>query len=96
LHCDELTTKPAQRLTLDDIRNVFPNVRIAPEDDDLPLALKRLPRKCIVCGLVYRGWPESEYCSNKCASIGHRQHKNPSKERIKSLKEQCRPNPVNQ
>jgi hypothetical protein len=85
-----MITKLAHRLTLDDIRDVFPDVRITPEDADLPLALKRLPRKCVICGLIYNGWPESEYCSNKCASIGHRQHKNPSKEGIKSLREQCR------
>lgn len=85
-----MTTKTTQRLTLDDIRDVFPNVRIAPKADDLPLALKRLPRKCIICGFIYNGWPESEYCGNGCAVVGHQRHENSSKGRIKSLREQCR------
>jgi hypothetical protein len=47
-------------------------------------------RKCIVCGVDYYNWPESEYCSIECAGDGHRKYSNPSKDRLKLLRQQCR------
>jgi hypothetical protein len=50
----------------------------------------RLIKRCVVCNVRYHGWPESDYCSNECASEGHRICENPSKDRITFLRAQCR------
>jgi len=47
-------------------------------------------KRCVVCNVRYHGWPESDYCSNECASEGHRICENPAKNRITFLRAQCR------
>jgi hypothetical protein len=62
----------------------------SPEPEWNPRQIK----KCVICGVRYKGWLHSEYCSDKCVSEGHRkwirEGKNPSKARVKSLREQFR------
>ena len=73
-------------LALEEIQEVFPNAQII----EVIKGGKRRPvKKCVVCGVEYVGWPASEYCGNRCASAD-RKHTNPSKERIRYLRQQCR------
>ena len=61
-------------------------------DVNPPPPSQAIAKKCVICGIEYLGWPLSEYCSNGCAIAGHRewirQGKNPSKARLKSLRQQ--------
>jgi hypothetical protein len=77
-----------EREVLDAVRQVFPNARFVRREPPLDLAAK----ECLICGKIYygRSEDESQYCGNKCASVGHRQYKNPSRARIQSLRDQCR------
>jgi len=75
-----------EREVLDAVRLVFPNAKYVRREPPLDLVAK----ECLVCGRVYYGRSESQYCGNKCASVGHRQYKNPRRTRIQSLREQCR------
>ena len=75
-----------EREVLDAVRLVFPNAKFVRREPPLDLVAK----ECLVCGRVYYGGSESQYCGNKCASVGHRQYKNPRRTRIQSLREQCR------
>jgi hypothetical protein len=73
-----------------DVRGIFPAaglIEVVTEYGE-----HRPVKKCIICGAEYLGWPESQYCSNACVAVGHRQHKNPSKLRIQCLRERCRRN----
>jgi hypothetical protein len=75
-----------EREILDEVRQVFPNAKFWREP---PLDL--VAKECLVCGRVYYSrWPGSQYCGNECASAGHRQHKNPHRTRIQSLRDRCR------
>jgi hypothetical protein len=80
------TPKPAL-LTLKEIQEVFPNARVI---EVVKNGERRPVKKCIICGVEYVGRVESEYCRNECASAGHRNYSNPSKDRIKFLRQQCR------
>ena len=75
-----------EREVLDAVRLVFPNAKYVRREPPLDLVAK----ECLVCERVYYGRSESQYCGNKCASVGHRQYKNPRRTRIQSLRDQCR------
>jgi len=83
-----VTKMKTEREVLDGVRLVFPNARFVRREPPLDLAAK----ECLVCGRVYysRSWAESQYCGNKCASVDHRQYKNPRRTRIQSLRDRCR------
>jgi hypothetical protein len=83
-----VTKTKTEREVLDEVRQVFPNARFVRREPPLDLAAK----ECLVCGRVYysRSGAESQYCGNKCASVGHRQDKNPRRTRIQSLRDRCR------
>jgi hypothetical protein len=82
-----VTKTKTEREVLDEVRQVFPNARFVRREPPLDLAAK----ECLVCGRVYysRSGAESQYCGNKCASISHRQYKNPRRTRIQSLRDRC-------
>ena len=75
-----------EREVLDAVRLVFPNAKYVRREPPLDLVAK----ECLVCGRVHYGRSESQYCGNKCASVGHRQYRNPRRTRIQSLRDQCR------
>jgi hypothetical protein len=75
-----------EREILDEVRRVFPNAKYVRREPPLNLVAK----ECLVCGRVYYGRAESQYCGNKCASVGHRQYRNPRRTGIQSLRDQCR------
>jgi len=81
-----VTKMKTEREVLDGVRLVFPNARFVRREPPLNFVAK----ECLVCGTVYYGRSESQYCGNKCASVGHRQYKNPRRTRIQSLRDQCR------
>jgi len=83
-----VTKMKTEREILDAVRQVFPNAKYVRREPPLDL----VARECLVCARVYysRSGAESQYCGNKCASVGHRQYKNPRRTRIQSLREQCR------
>ena len=81
-----VTKMKTEREVLDGVRLVFPNARFVRREPPLNFVAK----ECLVCGRVYYGRAESQYCGNKCASVGHRQYKNPRRTRIQSLRDRCR------
>jgi hypothetical protein len=78
---------------LDEVRQIFPHAKIVREPARFRESYERPPslitKKCIVCRKLYRGWPESQFCSDECAAVEHRAYKNPSTGRIKFLRRQC-------
>jgi hypothetical protein len=72
-------------ITLREIFEIFPKAKIIDKSEP-----ETVRKRCIICGAPHLGWPESQYCSNECVVAGHRKHDNPSKERVRSLRNQCR------
>jgi hypothetical protein len=72
---------------LRDVRRIFPNARLVEVIDEY--GEHRLVKRCVICGVEYLGWLESEFCSNECA----RQHdtgENPTRKQIKNLRRAIR------
>jgi hypothetical protein len=86
---DPFTPEELQLLAA--IKNEFNATLVDPEQFD-QLGVSTV-QKCKMCGAdYYYGAPESEYCSYDCLSQHVRQSAgdNPSKERRRHLKQQCR------
>jgi hypothetical protein len=83
-------TSRADKIPKNADKNICENVSFAAHAiEERRLRRPRDAKKCTVCGAEYSGWPESEYCSNECAKQ-YDTSKNPSKERIKFLRQCCR------